>query len=354
MWACTVVAALVSAGVADAVDIGGVATVDWQYNDDTTTFTITMALEGAANWMAIAIGNGARMGDGLDVIHVFVDSDATVTVTDRYSDAQLMPTLDSNNDVTVDSAQVVDNTLTAILTRPNAASGNDDIAIDSTREQYLVWAVQTNSGDLDATNTWYHTARGAFVTVFSSGSASASDVRIAKARAWTRHAWLMGLSMGVFMPVAVLVARFKDVRGLRDRGLWFQIHRTLQTCACVMAVGGIIIAVDMSSGTDIGQRKSHRVLGYTLLSVALLNPLVAVARPHDKGSDQRRKWYMVHAGIGYLVLILTIPQVLMGLHIYGDQNAAIASYWVYLVAVLLAMFYSEVRFRLAAGRKAIV
>ena len=144
-----------------------------------------------------------------------------------------------------------------------------------------------------------------------------------------KHGLLMIFGVGFLMPVGVLSARFLKHRG----GLWFRLHKTFQLAGLLFATAGFIMAVtnfnvfqDDTSSTSF----HHGLLGVTVFTLLLLQPLVAWFRPEkntvyaaDAGppsnSLQRTRWEWFHKGMGYIIWILSVVTILLGAKMEGTS-----------------------------------
>ncbi len=140
------------------------------------------------------------------------------------------------------------------------------------------------------------------------------------------HGALMLIGWGFLLPSGVLVAKFFR---LLPNGLWFKIHRAVQSIGLVCTIAGFIIALIkfdvFSSGGGISF--IHGCLGATTMSLGLFQPLNAFIRPHPNQEGQepnklRTTWEIVHKSSGYGACLLAVCTIGIGTTLLpnvGDQ-----------------------------------
>lgn len=147
--------------------------------------------------------------------------------------------------------------------------------------------------------------------------------------AW--HGRLMVLAWGVITPLTILIARFLKVMPGQDwpreldNQVWWRCHWIGQTLAVLMTVAGLALVL-----TELQLTGWHRVLGYTVISLALVQVLLGIARgskggptapaadgswhgDHYNMTQWRLMFESVHKSMGYLLLAIAVSTVLTGL-----------------------------------------
>jgi len=131
------------------------------------------------------------------------------------------------------------------------------------------------------------------------------------------HAILMLLGWGFLLPSGTLMAKyFKH----RPDGMWFKLHRGIQTLGLLLALLGWIIAlVNFNVFKDYGLvNYQHGICGMTVMILGLLQPLNALLRPHgpespsDEKSKKRVVWELWHKTSGWVAVGLAIPTIALG------------------------------------------
>lgn len=142
------------------------------------------------------------------------------------------------------------------------------------------------------------------------------------------HGALMLIGWGFLLPSGVLVAKFFRIL---PNGLWFKIHRAVQSLGLVCTIAGFIIALVnfdvFSSGGGISF--IHGCLGATTMTLGLFQPLNAFIRPHPNQEGQepnklRTIWEIVHKSSGYGACLLAVCTIGIGTTLLpdvGDQRS---------------------------------
>lgn len=128
------------------------------------------------------------------------------------------------------------------------------------------------------------------------------------------HGSLMLVGWGFLLPMGVITARL-----LRHRahGLWFRIHRGVQSVGSIVAtVGWMIAMANFDVFKEFSKRSIHGGAGMLVMVLGLLQPLNAFFRPHiaDDGSKTgtRVAWEYMHKGAGYAAAGLALVVVAIG------------------------------------------
>jgi hypothetical protein len=165
-----------------------------------------------------------------------------------------------------------------------------------------------------------------------------SEHLISTSFAW--HGRLMVLSMGLMMPLIILVARFfKVTPGQRwpdqlDNPFWFVTHRRWGHVVAVIVIAGLVCAL-VAEGWQAPWHSVHAILGWAVAALVLVQILSAWMRgthggPVDPFTRKRRppqEWpgdhfsmtprriafEYVHKYAGYVLLALAVAAMPTGL-----------------------------------------
>ena len=170
------------------------------------------------------------------------------------------------------------------------------------------------------------------------------------------HGSLMMVSWGFLLPSGTLIAKFYKHR---PDGLWFKLHRAIQTLGLILALAGWIIAlVNFNVFKDYGYRNfQHGVLGMVVMILGILQPLNALIRPHAPESEDEAKstmrvaWEIWHKASGWLAVVLAVPTIVLGTMLLpapADQNDLQIGYGVGCIGGLLLLvayiFYDKITY----------
>merc|ERR1719357_761075 len=152
---------------------------------------------------------------------------------------------------------------------------------------------------------------------------------------------------GVFMLVAwlgfagtgMLFARYfrqtwvgKQIQG-KDR--WFQAHRLLMGLTVIFSLMGLVFAAIYLNGfgaiTDGG---SHPIVGLFTLIFSVINPVMALFRPHP-GTDLRPIFNWAHWAVGNSAHLLALVTIFLASNAYSYlvSSESTSQAWIYLLLV---------------------
>lgn len=165
---------------------------------------------------------------------------------------------------------------------------------------------------------------------------------------WTFwHARLMVFAWSIAVPLGILAARFFKVMPgqiwpeVKDNKAWWRAHRGLQYSGITSMLIGLALAWNRGQTADSLVATVHARLGWVVITLGVLQILVAWARgskggPTDKQmagdhydmTPWRLTFEWVHKSAGYLALLLSVVVVFTGLAV------ADAPRWMWLVLIL--------------------
>ena len=127
-------------------------------------------------------------------------------------------------------------------------------------------------------------------------------------------AWLFFASIGIMMPRHFKPTFILEVCSLK---VWFVIHRGfMMTTVGFTAIGFILIFVHVEGWSELigedSEYKKHPYMGVFVMAVALVNPIMALFRPHP--GDSKRKYFNLFHGyvFGLGVQILASLTIIYG------------------------------------------
>ena len=127
----------------------------------------------------------------------------------------------------------------------------------------------------------------------------------------------MTLSWGFIIPLGAVLPR--TWKAALPGGLWYRRHRLVQLVGVLLHLVGVVLGLLMVPAC-CHLSGLHKVLGVTMAALALLQPLLAFARPAkpaagESPSVQRQAWRLKHALLGYGLLALGAVQVVTGVRL---------------------------------------
>lgn len=223
------------------------------------------------------------------------------------------------------------------LRPPESASGSKAIFLD--RFSYLVFA----HGDTDELFLGPHKrgAAGMLAANFADGSDLITTETQRREQLLLVHASLMLCGFAFLLPLAALIARYRDeftnwTEQLPGACGWLSTHATLTLlgvlCGCLGV--GCILPVMATGGH---WTSFHHVAGIFCAALTVLQPLVAspqVLCPLRVPSVARATLRSLHRTTGAMLLVLAVPTMLHGMVLAQWSIAAIAllCFWLAVVA----------------------
>lgn len=143
------------------------------------------------------------------------------------------------------------------------------------------------------------------------------------------HGIIMIFTWIVLVSTGILIARyFKQAlphKKICDKAIWFAIHRAIMTSVAVLTLIAFVLILVYKKGTWVSRNSqpefSHSIIGILVISFSIIQPIMALFRcnPDDR---YRFIFNYAHATVGFCAFILSV------------------------VAIFLAMFFTQFQFRL--------
>lgn len=150
-------------------------------------------------------------------------------------------------------------------------------------------------------------------TIVATGNAQAG---LSLRQLYFVHGILMMVAWGFLLPSGTLLAKFYKHR---PDGLWFKLHRGIQTLGLLLALAGWILAlVNFSVFKDVGfNNYRHGICGMVVMILGILQPLNALIRPHAPEGDEEKSttrllWEIWHKSSGWIAVLLAVPTIVLG------------------------------------------
>ncbi|CAM9392727.1 unnamed protein product [Phaeothamnion confervicola] len=214
--------------------------ISWTVDVDAATVSVTLTYMGDA-WLAWGPSPDSKM-TGSDVIIGLPDAG---TVSEYYISAKSNSGINEYPDQELTNTSIVqqNGVTTVAFTRLLIPAGAGKIALPLTGDFSSVWAHgfgnslsqhPTSAADSVSFGLTTCAADGGATTSGGGGGGENTD------ELRTAHAWVMALTLGFFLPVGAIAARF----GQRfQKGWWFSAHRSLQVLAVLGGIAGVIPGV---------------------------------------------------------------------------------------------------------------
>lgn len=159
------------------------------------------------------------------------------------------------------------------------------------------------------------------------------------------HGSMMLIGWGFLLPLGAIFARFFKHR---PNGIWFKIHRLIQSIGLVFSLTGWIIAlVNFDVFQDRDMRFVHGLVGSIVMALGLLQPVNAILRPHlppggSHGDKTKRRiiWEYYHKGAGWTAIFLAFFVVVLGTTMLAEKDDRLAFQITFGIVILTIIGFS--------------
>jgi Eukaryotic cytochrome b561 len=260
---------------------GGVITLSILTDSVMKTITVTMVYLGIG-WLGFAVSDDILMPNSNAVLAIPTGAEG---VAEKYDigDGRLQSLVTKVTDTTRQQS-LSDNTYTQndthtvmSFTKPLVDGNEIPIRIDGTNNFLYAYGMGNEFG--------YHKASTGFALDLAATSVAPIDTSSPNTKAlWLVHGILMFISWSILVPLAVGTAMLRNFLPL-PTGMWFDIHRILNTVAVVCTIAGFSIAVrniNMEQGSTAKHFSNykHSKIGLTIFIFAVVQALTGIFRPH--------------------------------------------------------------------------
>ncbi|KAF8043502.1 hypothetical protein BT93_A1731 [Corymbia citriodora subsp. variegata] len=155
----------------------------------------------------------------------------------------------------------------------------------------------------------------------------------------TLHGFLLWVSLGLLMPLGVLVIRMsKREESGKKLKTYFRAHAILQMLSVLLATAGAIMSIKNFSNSF---NNHHQRMGLVLYGIIWLQALAGFLRP-VRGSKGRFPWFFGHWTLGITVSLLGVINIYSGLLAYSEKTSRSIRLWVILFTIevsFISFFY---------------
>ncbi|MCE3214679.1 hypothetical protein HAX54_053035 [Datura stramonium] len=153
------------------------------------------------------------------------------------------------------------------------------------------------------------------------------------------HGLLGILGWGLFCPFGAIIARY-----FRSQPLWYYFHVYAQFIGFILGLAGAVVGIELNNKLqqDI---PGHQGIGILILVLSILQVLAFFIRP-DKDSKYRKYWNLYHSSVGRTALFFGAVNIVLGLHYADEGQGWKISYGFVLGSTMLACIILETLLRL--------
>lgn len=119
------------------------------------------------------------------------------------------------------------------------------------------------------------------------------------------HGALMGVAWLVIVPAGIICMRYFK----KYNPVTFQIHRAANVLGAIFTVVAFLMATIEGSHEET----AHLAIGYGVVILVIAQAIAGTLRP-NKEAPRRRAWYLFHAVVGGLTLLLGIIDSFLGIN----------------------------------------
>ncbi|XP_072024040.1 putative ferric-chelate reductase 1 [Amphiura filiformis] len=251
------------------------------------------------------------------------------------------------------SVSAVNGRIECTFTRQASLNDGDPTYYDlSGTNRYTIIMARSNGLLWPDGNIMIHTSRviGAEVSFNEFNLAEAKPQDNTKLFLQKAHGCLMIIAWVGFASIGITIARYmKHVHpGTKicdKKPVWFAVHRFVMVMAFLCTVAAFVIIfisvggfVDPIQGRPIDTRYIHAILGTIVTFLAIINPIMAIFRPHP-GTPRRPIFNWAHWGVGTSAHVLGMVTICFALINIGKTKPLIQGipsflFWVMIVYIV--------------------
>jgi hypothetical protein len=253
--------------------------IAFESDSEQGTLTVEMTYAGQG-YVAFAFSNDRFMPDSTAVIALPDDGTGTpfkYSMTGRTESA--VQKLPQDQQTLIDASYMQNDTHTYMkFTKKIQEDGEPTVSL--TQNNFFLYAVG-NSNELEQ-----HGMRSAFEAnpsaLGSDGVTQAKDFT----NLWKAHGACMAVAWAILVPLGIGSSVVRNLSPfLQNGGMWFQIHRTLNSIGVALTIAGFGIAVhvykqEKGSSVKHFSDERHHTMGLVIFIFALLQALNGIFRPH--------------------------------------------------------------------------
>uniref|UniRef100_A0A0B7ARA4 Ferric-chelate reductase 1 n=1 Tax=Arion vulgaris TaxID=1028688 RepID=A0A0B7ARA4_9EUPU len=315
--------------------------ISWSQEGNYGVYTLNADVGSkTGTYLALGFSTDDKMGDD-SVTGCASRNDGSVVLFNGRNTGKSHPTLFIDKNVTLLNHTNADGIFFCTFKRLIAAS--TDGRVDISQPWVLLFAQGLASvSSNDDVRLQYHGSVNRYVsqTTYKVADIIDSEAKILKFPLIRAHGSLMIAAWIFFSSVGIVVARYyKEAwKGLMfSQKVWFQIHRTCMVLVLSTTVAGfIIIFVEVKGWSkfdeDDGYLKAHPIMGVIVTALTVLNPLMAMFRPHP-GTPNRPIFNWAHWFVGMTAHSLGVINIFFGIKM---SKTNVPEYLIYVLATYVA------------------
>ncbi|XP_060218417.1 cytochrome b561 and DOMON domain-containing protein At3g61750-like [Lycium barbarum] len=153
------------------------------------------------------------------------------------------------------------------------------------------------------------------------------------------HGVLGILGWGLFCPFGAIFARY-----FRSQPLWYYFHISAQFIGFILGLAGVVVGIQLNNKLQ-PHIPGHQGIGILILVLSILQVLAFFVRP-DKDSKYRKYWNLYHRWVGRIALFFGAVNIVLGMHYASAGQGWKIGYGFVLGSTMLACIILETMLRL--------
>jgi Eukaryotic cytochrome b561 len=247
------------------------------------TLTVSMVYAGIG-WLGFALSKDLFMPNSNAVMAFPTGATGAAEkwdIGDGRTNSVVTKVTDATRQQTLTDATYTQNSTHTVMTftKPFVDGSEIPVAIDGMNN--FLYAVGINN------NFGYHAKRLPFAFDLSATSAGPIQSGAGSPNTktlWMVHGILLFIAWSILVPMAVGTALLRNFLPL-PKGMWFQIHRILNSIAVLCTIVGFAIAVhninkEQGSSAKHFSTYKHHTIGLVIFIFAMVQALTGIFRPH--------------------------------------------------------------------------
>ncbi|PRQ17410.1 putative DOMON domain, cytochrome b561/ferric reductase transmembrane [Rosa chinensis] len=324
--------------ICSSLDWHGYSIAFWKDEHDVVTIVLSGMYE--MNWIGVGVSRDGKMVGASAVVGWLRGKDSNSSVIKKYflegqSSDQFVPDKGDLEFGKAAPTMLLQDTTIYLAFQLQFANG-------ITRQPFIFAAGIGKPGD---NNILPKYAFNTSMTVdFSKGTFTLGYVDISKVK--LSHGILAIVGWGIFIPLGVALARY-----LRDlEPLWYYLHSSVQFVGFFVGLAAVAVGKSLYDRID-ADFLYHRAIGYTVLSLSVLEVCQFVMRP-SSSSNVRYYWNLAHYWVGRITILLGPVNILIGLYCGNGGEKLKITYLCVLVFFVVAALLLEIRLLMKRKREA--
>ncbi|OIT25942.1 PREDICTED: cytochrome b561 and DOMON domain-containing protein At3g61750-like [Nicotiana attenuata] len=153
------------------------------------------------------------------------------------------------------------------------------------------------------------------------------------------HGVLGILGWGLFSPFGAIFARY-----FKKQKLWYYFHVSAQFIGFILGLAGVVLGLQLHNKLQV-HIPSHEGIGILVLVLSILQVLAFFLRP-DRDSKYRKCWNLYHGWTGRIALFFGAVNIVLGMHYAGAGESWKIGYGFLLGTIMLVSIVLETLLRL--------